>query len=458
MKVWNMRWQVIGWLALLVSTSTVFAYTPADLLDVPAPNQTQLDAQAQQAELDLQVARIGVYGTANLHPSYTFEFPDNADMTTQALLTGSAELGYRYDAETMLVRQYNLERIVEARAAARRLAVWSALTTANNILRGQIAVQRSQDSLAAAQDRLSRMQQNEAAGQATPNDVRAAQLDVQDAQLNLEDAQTGLQGDRAAARNLGITGEPEFSRVTFTLPEPDAAASSRFRQLQLQLQLAHVRTLGDSVFNVLRDVTLAGGYEGNDANLYGEISLDQGRPGADVLAEFIEPTNTDQWVVRISAYIYVNESIIGNINRTRVNVTSAEADLADYRAQFALDAASRRAQVEYRNSQLGVDLQRATLAADALAGARSAVAQLQKQIAAKEQDVAAAEGDAKTQAQQDLDGLRNALQKAQQDEARSAGEAPRAQDSALVSWNLYLNAVRSYLDLVSGAWTIAGGA
>lgn len=435
--------------------STAAAYTPADLLSISTPNQAQAQTRLQNAKREYQIAATGLYTTVDANPVYTWGFPDTGPTTGSFSLTGTAEVGYRYDSYTLLDRQSSVLQAEDQVARAKRDDVRRALLISAYIMQDELDVQGRQQDLTGYQKQLDLMKSRLAEGSVSQLDVDAAQFDVQGATLNLGQAKLNLANDRASARLLGLVGEPTFTPVTFALPKADVQSTFDYRELQLSLRQAHARLAANTTWSVIQNVTVTGGYEGRQQSVYANLSLDGGRPGASLSTEY-NPISPPQWVVQVSGIFHFSDGTLHAIRDSDQQIADLQQQLDLYIKQFATDVERTKGYVDLRQSQLTLYQNRISNAEQLLAAAQKRVTDLTAQVQDAQKAVAdATSAQDKDAAQKKLDDLTRSLESAKNQIPSAERDARDAHGRALSAWSNYVQAVGDYLNVTTGTFALA---
>lgn len=409
-------------------SSAITSALAASSTAVETRSRDQDDAVA-----DLERARLGVSASFDLTPALELTGAANKPKVQTALepsIEARLRAGYRLDNADILAAEIDLERARSRLRDEQRAAIQDALRAQVTLLRAGYALTDARQAASDSGTALRAALQAYDASELTMGELEDARFDSSEADRMLARAEDDAANARQTLQELGVEALEEVPTVRFALPEGDVQQAPRVRLAELQLQRTLELAARNSTFAVLDNVQLIGGYEGTDGAGFASLSLDRGRPGANVDLRYRDD-NTDKWVIGIEATLHVDDGTVLSFQRSQRNVADAESALQQAREDANDRIALRRQGVVYALDDLDAWVQAITNSERRVVELRSAL-------------------DSATEAgasDRDIDRAATAL-------SRRQDTLQRQHDRLARAWDAYVVAVGRYLTEVDGDWSL----
>jgi hypothetical protein len=281
-----------AWL-ILSSTTLAWAVKPNAVLDYRGPELERLAGDITRAEREVARTQLGLSGALEVEPlvDYTFEGPGSPAEFGLGIEAG-LEVAYLYDQPTLLIRLRDLLSAQERYQDAQRDGVWEALLAHVNAIQTEFRFALMQQSLGEAEHAASELQTQRQLGEVSDAELALSRLEVDAARIALERARQELRDARAAAASFGIRGDLTFRPLRFALPQVSVQHTFAYQRAVIAVQRAELLSLQSSVYDVLEEVSLSAGYEGENFALSGSLNFSNGLPGASIGADYRETDRT----------------------------------------------------------------------------------------------------------------------------------------------------------------------
>lgn len=446
-----------------------FASTPLDALNA-ASAEVIISDGLTLAEADLQRSLLGLSASLGVDPGISYEVEEvDAD---EPLGEPSFDFGYRvglsvdytYDRADILSQRIDLLQAKQAVERLRREAVESALLLHADLLRAQLALDNAQEDVVESEETLNQRQADEA----TQGELRAAELDLQKARLDLVKAQRRLAELAARFEPLGLSTPVSFSPLFFSLPDAILEEDLNYQRLKLALAKAQVEAQESTIFDVVEEVELSGGYFGGQVALSGDLNLTKGKPGAGLNATLRED-DKQSWKVELSAKFGFDDQSLRRFSEANADLVAAEEALETFVESYVAVWEEERLDVEYAQEDLIISLEsfqvdglRVDELEASIPAIQGAIDELNSQLETLSERRDAAEGDERRTLDQQVRSLQASirdtgreLQAVERDLSRLKSGRSRALDGLYRDWVAYVQAVGGYLEVVDGEWQMS---
>lgn len=463
--------------------STARATEPDAALSYRSPQLVQAEQEVARAEAELQRAYLGLGGSVEVTPyleySEDVRTPENAP-TLGPGVEALASLGYTYDQPGILLETTELLQAHERLQNVGREGVRAALMAHADLLNAQLALNLERESLEIDKRDLEESEASFEAGEATETELEMARLGVDSGRRSLAYAQRTFRGAVAAAARYHLDGPVRFRPLEFALPEARPNATFAYRIAELELWRAEALALQDTVFGVVEDISLGTRYIGDDYEVSGGISLDQGRPAIGATARYSD-RDPEAWTVTLEATLRLDDGTPDTVGAAQRDVEEARTYLNGLGVELAEELQGAREEAVFAGGSLDISVRDLALIerrigelevqTAALPGRldeqRESLAGVQRQLDALR---AQREGETDAGRQSVLDsavtdfegrvvGLETELQEAEQEGSYAQQELDQlrefrgqAEANLYRAWTDYLSAVDSYLALADAGW------
>lgn len=422
--------------ALAIVASSALARSDALLGAMSASRSTMNLRERDHADAlaALQRAELGLSASLDVSPSLELTgAADNpkVDTALEPSIEARLRAGYRFDAASILAARINLHKADVNLQDERRQAILQALRAQVAELRAGYALEEAQADARTASLALSEGADAYDSTDLTDGQLHDLQLDAQLANTALARARRDLADSKAALDALGV---PPLDRVPderFVLPVVDPADTARVQLADLELQRTKELSSRKTLFGIVDNVQLIGGYAGSDAAAYASMSLDNGRPGANVDLQYRYDKKKDTWVVGLGATLRVDDRTFDTFARAARDVD----DASDARAQA----------IEVAHERIASTFERAADAREDLDAAATALENSDLRLRELQADVEHAV---------DTDATQRTVDRANTALTRRQGTFTKQQDRLARAWDAYVVAVSRYLTEIGGDWSI----
>ena len=456
----------------LLLASGGLAQPPSAALDYISGASLGAEAVMERSLAELRRSQLGLSGSLGIDPTlnYFINYDTVDPATFDFFLDIDLGIDYRFDLAAIIADRRDLVRSEDRYFDQRRRDVETALLIHTELLRAQNAVAFEEFDLASEQTRFAEVEQSFRANEASQAQLDAAELNLDSDQVALDRAHVRVDRARSDALRRGLGASPSFEVLQFVLPDPAPEQTFQYRQLMFELQLADVIGLQSTAFGVLQAVGLAATYEFDDYTFGANVNLNRGRPGAGVDANLDFPFDEigSSPSITLAFDIRVDDGTPRDFTEAERNLANAQANLEEFLAQFAANAARERQDIMFAWE----DLQRALRQLDIN---RARIAELEAQRADLPAEVVrlrtaadelrvrrdAATGDDRNTLDDELREADDLLRTAEGQLGRTEGDIanlnnglPRSLDGVYSTWGNYVRAVEDYLGVVDGAWVL----